>query len=119
MLKGNLAPDGCVKQSAVAPEMMVHQGPARVYNSEEEAIADIYARRSTPGRGGHPLRGPKGSPGMREMLNPTSAICGMGLGSPWPSSPTAEVLRATRGFHRPCEPRGRCRRPHRPGGGGT
>ena len=82
VLKGNLAPDGCVvKQSAVAPEMMVHQGPARVYNSEEEAIADIYAKKIHPGdvvviR----YEGPKGGPGMREMLNPTSAICGMGLG---------------------------------------
>ena len=83
VLKGNLAPDGCVvKQSAVAPEMMVHQGPARVYNSEDEAIADIYARKINPGdvvviR----YEGPKGGPGMREMLNPTSAIAGMGLGA--------------------------------------
>ena len=82
VLKGNLAQDGCVvKQSAVAPEMMVHRGPARVYNSEEEAIADIYAKKIHPGdvvviR----YEGPKGGPGMREMLNPTSAICGMGLG---------------------------------------
>ena len=82
VLKGNLAPDGCVvKQSAVAPEMMVHEGPARVFNSEEEAIAAIYARQILPGdvvviR----YEGPKGGPGMREMLNPTSAICGMGLG---------------------------------------
>ena len=83
VLKGNLAPDGCVvKQYAVAPEMMVHQGPARVYNSEDEAIADIYARKINPGdvvviR----YEGPKGGPGMREMLNPTSAIAGMGLGA--------------------------------------
>ena len=82
VLKGNLAPDGCVvKQSAVAPEMMVHRGPARVYNSEDEAIADIYAKKINPGdvvviR----YEGPKGGPGMREMLNPTSAIAGMGLG---------------------------------------
>lgn len=82
VLKGNLAKDGCVvKQSAVAPEMMAHRGPARVYNSEEEAIADIYAKKINPGdvvviR----YEGPKGGPGMREMLNPTSAICGMGLG---------------------------------------
>ena len=82
VLKGNLAQDGCVvKQSAVAPEMMVHRGPARVYNAEEEAIADIYAKKIHPGdvvviR----YEGPKGGPGMREMLNPTSAICGMGLG---------------------------------------
>ena len=81
-MKGNLAKDGCVvKQSAVAPEMMVHEGPARVFNSEEDAIAAIYARKIVPGdvvviR----YEGPKGGPGMREMLNPTSAICGMGLG---------------------------------------
>ena len=83
VLYGNLAPDGCVvKQSAVAPEMMVHEGPARVYDSEEDAITDIYAGRINPGdvvviR----YEGPKGGPGMREMLNPTSAIIGMGLGS--------------------------------------
>ena len=82
VLKGNLAPDGCVvKQSAVAPEMMKHEGPARVFNSEEEAIDTIYAGGIKPGdvvviR----YEGPKGGPGMREMLNPTSAICGMGLG---------------------------------------
>jgi dihydroxy-acid dehydratase len=82
VLYGNLAPDGCVvKQSAVAPEMMVHEGPARVFNSEEEAIEKIYAGAIQPGdvvviR----YEGPKGGPGMREMLNPTSAICGMGLG---------------------------------------
>ena len=82
VLKGNLAPDGCVvKQSAVAPEMMAHEGPARVFNSEEEAIAAIYAGKIKAGdvvviR----YEGPKGGPGMREMLNPTSAICGMGLG---------------------------------------
>ena len=82
VLFGNLAPDGCVvKQSAVAPEMMKHSGPARVFNSEEEAIAAIYAGGIKPGdvvviR----YEGPKGGPGMREMLNPTSAICGMGLG---------------------------------------
>ncbi len=82
VLKGNLALDGCVvKQSAVAPEMMVHQGPARVFNSEEDAIEAIYNRQICSGdvvviR----YEGPKGGPGMREMLNPTSAICGMGLG---------------------------------------
>ncbi len=82
VLKGNLALDGCVvKQSAVAPEMMVHQGPARVFNSEEDAIEAIYNRQIYSGdvvviR----YEGPKGGPGMREMLNPTSAICGMGLG---------------------------------------
>ena len=82
VLKGNLAVDGCVvKQSAVAPEMMVHEGPARVFDSEEDAIAAIYDKQIHPGdvvviR----YEGPKGGPGMREMLNPTSAICGMGLG---------------------------------------
>ena len=82
VLKGNLAKDGCVvKQSAVAPEMMKHEGPARVFDSEEDAIAAIYAQKIVPGdvvviR----YEGPKGGPGMREMLNPTSAICGMGLG---------------------------------------
>ena len=82
VLYGNLAPDGCVvKQSAVAPEMMVHAGPARVFDSEEDAIAVIFAGGIRPGdvvviR----YEGPKGGPGMREMLNPTSAICGMGLG---------------------------------------
>jgi len=81
VLKGNLAPDGCVvKQSAVAPEMMVHEGPARVFNSEEQAIEAIYAGKIVSGdvviiR----YEGPKGGPGMREMLNPTSAIAGMGL----------------------------------------
>ena len=81
VLKGNLAPDGCVvKQSAVAPEMMVHQGPARVFNCEDDAIAAIYAGKIVSGdvvviR----YEGPKGGPGMREMLNPTSAIAGMGL----------------------------------------
>ena len=81
VLKGNLAPDGCVvKQSAVAPEMMVHEGPARVFESEEDCIAAIYAGKIVAGdvviiR----YEGPKGGPGMREMLNPTSAIAGMGL----------------------------------------
>ncbi len=82
VLKGNLALDGCVvKQSAVAPEMMKHEGPARVFDSEEEAIEAIYRGKIVSGdvvviR----YEGPKGGPGMREMLNPTSAICGMGLG---------------------------------------
>ena len=81
VLKGSLAPEGCVvKQSAVAPEMMQHKGPARVFNSEEEAIAAIYEGKIVAGdvvviR----YEGPKGGPGMREMLNPTSAIAGMGL----------------------------------------
>ena len=83
VLKGNLAVDGCVvKQSAVAPEMMRHEGPARVFDSEEEAIAAIFGKQIVPGdvvviR----YEGPKGGPGMREMLNPTSAIVGMGLGA--------------------------------------
>ena len=82
VLKGNLAVDGCVvKQSAVAPEMMVHEGPARVFNSEDEAIKAIYAKEIHAGDVvGIRNEGPKGGPGMREMLNPTSAICGMGLG---------------------------------------
>ena len=83
VLKGNLAPDGSVvKRSAVVEEMMVHEGPARVFESEEEAIEAIKGGRIVPGdvvviR----YEGPKGGPGMREMLNPTSAIAGMGLGS--------------------------------------
>ena len=81
VLKGNLAPDGCVvKRSAVAPEMLVHRGPARVFNSEEEVIEVIYAGGIKAGdvvviR----YEGPAGGPGMREMLSPTSAIAGMGL----------------------------------------
>lgn len=81
VLTGSLAPEGCVvKQSAVANEMMVHTGPARVFDSEEGAIAAIYAKQIVAGdvvviR----YEGPKGGPGMREMLNPTSAIAGMGL----------------------------------------
>lgn len=83
VLRGNLAPEGCVvKRSAVAPEMLVHEGPARVFDCEEEAQASINAGEIRPGdvvviR----YEGPKGGPGMREMLNPTSAIMGMGLGS--------------------------------------
>lgn len=83
VLKGNLAPDsGVVKQSAVVPEMMVHEGPARVFDCEEDAIAAIKGGKIVAGdvvviR----YEGPKGGPGMREMLNPTSAIAGMGLGS--------------------------------------
>ena len=81
ILWGNLAPDGCVvKRSAVAPEMLRHTGPARVFNSEEEAISAIYAGDIHPGdvvviR----YEGPRGGPGMREMLNPTSALAGMKL----------------------------------------
>ncbi len=83
ILKGNLAPDsGVVKRSAVAPEMLVHEGPARVFDCEEDAIDAIKGGRIVAGdvvviR----YEGPKGGPGMREMLNPTSAIAGMGLGS--------------------------------------
>ena len=83
VLKGNLAPDGSVvKRSAVAEEMMVHEGPARVFDCEEDAIAAIKGGKIVEGdvvviR----YEGPKGGPGMREMLNPTSAIAGMGLGS--------------------------------------
>ena len=83
VLKGNLAPDsGVVKRSAVVPEMMVHTGPARVFDCEEDAIEAIKGGKIVAGdvvviR----YEGPKGGPGMREMLNPTSAIAGMGLGS--------------------------------------
>lgn len=83
VLKGNLAPDsGVVKRSAVVPEMMVHEGPARVFDCEEDAIAAIKGGKIVAGdvvviR----YEGPKGGPGMREMLNPTSAIAGMGLGA--------------------------------------
>jgi dihydroxy-acid dehydratase len=82
ILKGNLAPDGCVvKQSAVAPAMLTSRGRARVYDCEEDAVADILGGAVSPGdvvviR----YEGPKGGPGMREMLTPTSAIVGMGLG---------------------------------------
>jgi dihydroxy-acid dehydratase len=81
ILKGSLAPDGAVvKQSAVAPEMLVHKGPARVFDSEEDAFAAIKARKILDGdvlviR----YEGPKGGPGMREMLTPTSALAGMGM----------------------------------------
>ncbi len=83
VLKGNIAPDGCVvKRSAVDPSMLVHEGPARVFDDEETAIAAIKGGKIVPGdvvviR----YEGPKGGPGMREMLNPTSAIVGMGLGT--------------------------------------
>lgn len=83
VLRGNLAPDGSVvKRSAVLPEMLVHEGPARVFECEEDAQAAINAGKINPGdvvviR----YEGPKGGPGMREMLNPTSAIMGMGLGN--------------------------------------
>ena len=83
VLRGNIAPDsGVVKRSAVVPEMLVHEGPARVFDCEEDAIAAIKGGKIVAGdvvviR----YEGPKGGPGMREMLNPTSAIAGMGLGS--------------------------------------
>lgn len=83
VLKGNLAPEGSVvKRSAVLPEMLVHEGPAKVFDSEEEAQTAINSGKIVPGdvvviR----YEGPKGGPGMREMLNPTSAIMGMGLGN--------------------------------------
>ena len=82
VLRGNLAPEGSVvKRSAVDPKMLVHEGPARVFECEEDAQAAINAGKIRPGdvvviR----YEGPKGGPGMREMLNPTSAIMGMGLG---------------------------------------
>ena len=81
VLKGNIAPDGCVvKRSAVAPEMLVHRGPAKVFDSEEECIEAIWGKKIVAGdvvviR----YEGPAGGPGMREMLSPTSAIAGMGL----------------------------------------
>lgn len=81
VLRGNLAPDGCVvKRSAVAKEMLIHEGPAKVFDSEEDAIEAIYGGKIVKGdvvviR----YEGPAGGPGMREMLNPTSAIAGMGL----------------------------------------
>ena len=81
MLFGNLAPNGAiVKESAVAENMLKHEGTARVFDSEESAMAAIYAQKIKPGdvvvvR----YEGPKGGPGMREMLGPTSAIAGMGL----------------------------------------
>ena len=83
VLRGNIAPDSCVvKRSAVVPEMMEHEGPARVFDCEEDAIDAIKGGKIVAGdvvviR----YEGPMGGPGMREMLNPTSAIAGMGLGS--------------------------------------
>ena len=83
VLKGNLAPDSCVvKRSAVSQEMLKHEGPARVFDCEEDALSAINSDKITPGdviviR----YEGPKGGPGMREMLNPTSAIMGRGLGN--------------------------------------
>ena len=99
ILKGNLAPDsGVVKRSAVVPEMMVHEGPARVFDCEEDAIAAILGGKIVAGdvvviR----YEGPKGGPGMREMLNPTSAIAGMGLGSSVALITDGRVSGASRG----------------------
>ena len=99
VLRGNLAPDGCVvKRSAVAPEMLKHSGPAKVFNSEEEAMAAITGGKIVEGdvvviR----YEGPKGGPGMREMLNPTSAIMGMGLGSTVALITDGRLSGATRG----------------------
>ncbi len=121
VLRGNLAPDSCVvKRSAVAPEMLVHEGPARVFDSEDDAIAAIKSGKIVAGdvvviR----YEGPKGGPGMREMLNPTSAIVGMGLGLyRSPDHRRSFQRRIQRRFHWPCEPGGSSRRPDRPGGRG-
>ena len=114
--------DGCVvKQSAVAPEMMVHsrsrpgvstprRRPLRISTPGSINPGDVVVIR---------YEGPKGGPGMREMLNPTSAICGMGLGEMRGSDHRRPLLRRhPRRFHRPRQPGGRCRRHHRPGGRG-
>ena len=99
VLRGNLAPDGSVvKRSAVVAEMMVHEGPARVFDCEEDAIAAIKGGKIVEGdvvviR----YEGPKGGPGMREMLNPTSAIAGMGLGSSVALIPDGRFSGASRG----------------------
>ena len=118
VLKGNLAPDGgVVKRSAVVEEMMVHEGPARVFDCEEDAIAAIKGGKIVAGdvvviR----YEGPKGGPGMREMLNPTSAIAGMGLGS----SVALDHRRTFQwcipwSFHRTCFTGSSSRRTDRPG----
>ena len=115
ILWGNIAPDGCVvKRSAVAPEMQEHSGPARVFNSEETAIAAIYAGQIVPGdvvviR----YEGPKGGPGMREMLNPTSALAGMKLDKTVASSPTAASPAHPAARPSAMSARSRFRRPHR------
>ena len=99
VLRGNIAPDsGVVKRSAVVPEMLVHEGPARVFECEEDAIAAIRGGKIVEGdvvviR----YEGPKGGPGMREMLNPTSAIAGMGLGSSVALITDGRFLGASRG----------------------
>ena len=121
VLKGNLAPEGCVvKRSAVAPEMMLHTGPARVFNSEEEAIEAIYAGKIVPGdvvviR----YEGPKGGPGYAGDAQPHLRHLRHGagrVGGPHHRRPL--LRRHPRGLHRPRLPRGRPGRPHRPGGGG-
>ena len=113
VLKGNIAPDGgVVKRSAVVPEMMVHEGPARVFDCEEDAIAAIKGGKIVAGdvvviR----YEGPKGGPGMREMLNPTSAIAGMGLGSIGCSDHRRTFQWCIqRCFYRTCLTRSSCRR---------
>lgn len=105
VLWGNIAADGCVvKRSAVADEMLVHRGPARVFDSEEEAITAIYAKQIVAGdvvviR----YEGPKGGPGMREMLNPTSALAGMGLDRTVALITDGRFQRSEpRGVHRSC-----------------
>lgn len=120
VLRGNLAPEGSVvKRSAVLPEMLVHEGPARVFESEEDAQAAINAGKIVPGdvvviR----YEGLKGGPGMREMLNPTSAIMGMGLGNSVALITDGRFSGATaRRVRRPCFPGSGFRRPHRRCGG--
>ena len=116
VLKGNLAPDGgVVKRSAVVEEMMVHEGPARVFDCEEDAIAAIKGGKIVAGdvvviR----YEGPKGGPGMREMLNPTSAIAGMGLGSSVALITDGRFSGASQwSIHRTCFTGGSSRRPDR------
>ena len=105
-----------MKRSAVAPEMLKHEGPARVFDCEEDAIAAIKGGKIVAGdvvviR----YEGPKGGPGMREMLNPTSAIAGMGLGSSVALiTDGRSQRRIQRRFHRPCVPGSGGGRPHRP-----
>ena len=119
ILRGNLAPDGAVvKQSAVAPEMMQRTGVARVFDGEEEANQAILDDKIKPGdviviR----YEGPRGGPGMREMLSPTANISGMGLDTKSPLSPTAVSPAARAARHRPRVARSGLRRHHRPGTG--
>lgn len=120
VLKGNLAPEtAVVKRSAVAPEMMVHEGPARVFDCEDDAIDAIKNGKIVPGdvvviR----YEGPKGGPGMREMLNPTSAIAGMGMGSSVALITDGRFSGAfPRSVYRPCMPGSRCGRTDCSGGG--